>query len=96
MRAIIVLYWEPFGHRSDRVEQHGEVLGFSVSHDNDRFFIYGHFAVAEPNFPEGLEYYCYPIAILSFTTRASADIYKAYNFIMDVYEDFTPVHRKWI
>lgn len=33
---------------------------FSVSHDNDRIFISGHFAVAEPDFPEGLEYYRYP------------------------------------
>lgn len=57
-------------------------------------FIYGHFAVAEPKFPEGLEYYRYPIAMLSLTARGGADMYKAYNSIMDVYEDFAPVHRK--
>ncbi|MCJ1348391.1 hypothetical protein MMC31_006623, partial [Peltigera leucophlebia] len=97
VRAIIMLYREAFGHGSDCVQQlYGEVLVFSVSHDNDRIFIYGHFAVAEPNFPEGLKYYRYPIAILSFTTRGGADMYKPYNFIMDVYEDFAPVHRKRI
>lgn len=94
VRAIIMLYREAFGHGSDHVLQlYGEVLVFSVSHDNDRIFIYGHFAVAEPDFPEGLKYYRYPIVILSFTTRGGADIYKAYNFIMNVYEDFAPVHR---
>lgn len=97
VRAIIVLYWEPFGHRSDCLEQlPGEVPVFSVSHDNDSIFIYGHLAVAEPNFPERLKYYCYPIAISSFTTRPGADMYKACNFIMDVYEDFPSVHRKRI
>lgn len=97
VRAIIMLYREAFGHGSDCVLQlHGEVLVFSVSHDNDRIFIYGHFAVAEPDFPEGLKYYRYPIVILSFTTRGGADMYKAYNFIMNVYEDFAPVHRKRI
>ena len=97
VRAIIMLYREAFGHGSDRVLQlYGEVLVFSVSHDNDRIFIYGHFAVAEPDFHEGLKYYRYPIVILSFTTRGGADMYKAYNFIMNVYEDFAPVHRKRI
>lgn len=97
VRAIIMLYREAFGHGSDRVLQlYGEVLVFSVSHDNDRIFIYGHFAVAEPDFPEGLKYYRYPIVILSLTTRGGADIYKANNFIMNVYEDFAPGHRKRI
>ena len=97
VRAIIMLYREAFGHGSDRVQQlYGEVLVFSVSHDNDRILIYGHFAVAEPNHPEGLKYHRYPIAILSFNTRGGADMYKPYNFIMDVYEDFAPVHRKRI
>ena len=97
VRAVIMLYREAFGHGSDRVLQlYGEVLVFSVSPDNDRIFIYGHFAVAEPDFPERLKYYCYPIAISSFTTRPGADMYKACNFIMDVYEDFPSVHRKRI
>ncbi|MCJ1349952.1 hypothetical protein MMC31_008195 [Peltigera leucophlebia] len=97
VRAIIVLYGEAFGHRSDRVQQlYGEVLVFSVSHDNDRILIYGHFAVAAPDLPDGLKYYRYPIVIISFTTRGGADMHKAYNFIMNVYEDFAPVHLERI
>ena len=86
VRAIIMLYQETFGHGSNRVLQlYDKVLVFSISHDNDRIFIYDHFAVIEPDFPEGLKYYRYPIVILSFTTRNGADVYKAYNFIMNVY-----------
>lgn len=92
-----MLYREAFGHGSDRVLQlYGEVLVFFVSHDNDCILIYGHFAVAEPDFPEGLKYYRHPIVILSLTVRRGADIYMAYNFVMNVYEDFAPVHRKRI
>ena len=92
-----MLYWEAFGHGSDCVQQlYGKVFVFFVLYDNDRIFTYGHFAVTEPNFPKGLKYYRYPIAILSFTTRGGADMYKPYNFIMDVYKDFTPVYWKRI
>lgn len=89
-----MLYREVFGRGSDRIlKLHGEVLVFSVLHDNDRIIIYGHFAVAEPDFPEGLKYYRYPIVILSFIARGGVEIYKAYNFLLNVY---APVHRQRI
>lgn len=53
-------------------------------------------STAEPDFPEGLEYYRYPIVILSFTIRSGAEMCKVYNFIMNVYEDFALAHRKRI
>lgn len=55
------------------------------------------FAVAEPKFPEGLEYYRYPIVILSFTARGGADMYctrLTIPLVMDVYEDFAPGSSK--
>lgn len=89
-----MLYREVFGRGSDRIlKLYGEVLVFSMLHDNDRIFIYGHFAVAKPDFPKGLKYYRYPIVILSFITRGGVDMYKAFNFILNVY---APVHRKRI
>lgn len=89
-----MLYREVFGRGSDRIlKLYGEVLVFSMLHDNDRIFIYGHFAVAKPDFPKGLKYYRYQIVILSFITRGGVDMYKAFNFILNVY---APVHRKRI
>lgn len=67
--------------RWDMIKLTMAMLGYGLvnfRHHND------HLAVAEPNFPETLKYYCYPIAILSFTTRPGADMYNAYNFIMDI------------
>ena len=60
VRAFIILYWEVFGYGSDCVLQlYSKVLVFSLLHDNDQIFIYGHFIIAEPNFPKGLKDYCY-------------------------------------
>lgn len=92
-----MLYRDAFGPTSDRVQQlYGEVLVFSVSHDNDLVLIYGHLAMVEPVFPEGLKYYRYPIVMFSFTVGHGADTRKPYNFIMNVYEKFVPIHLKRI
>ena len=98
VRAIVVLYQEAFGHIAPhRVrELYGKVLAFTVSHDNDRVLLYGHFAVAKPNFPGELEFYRYPIDLFSLTIRDGADRYRAYNFVWNVYEKFAPDHRKRI
>ena len=98
VRAIIVLYQEAFGHTAPhRVhELYGKVLAFTVSHDNDRVLLYGHFAVAKPNFPGELQFYRYPIDLFSLTIRNGADRYRAYNFVWNVYEKFAPDHRKRI
>ncbi|KAL9127165.1 MAG: hypothetical protein Q9217_003898 [Psora testacea] len=98
VRAIIVLYQTAFGHTAPhRVhELYGKVLVFTVSHDNDRVLLYGHFAIAKPNFPTELKFYRHPIALFSLTIRDGADRYQAYNFVWNVYEKFAPDHRKRI
>ncbi len=96
VRAIVMLYREAFGHTAPhRVrELYGKVLAFTVSHDNDRVLLYGHFAVA--NISGELEFYHYPIDIISLTIRDGVGRYRAYNFVWNVYEKFAPDHRKRI
>ena len=98
VRAIIELYREAFGQKApDRVhELYGQVLVFTVSHNNDRVFLYGHFAIAEHDFIGELKFYRYLIALLSLTARGGADSHRAYNFVRNVYEKFAPDHRKRI
>ena len=98
VRAIFALYKEAFGHTTPhRVhELYGKVLVFSVSHDNDKFILYGHFAIAESNFSENLKFYRHPINMYSLTMNDGAYQYKGYDFVRNVYEKFGPVHRQRI
>jgi hypothetical protein len=98
VRAVLALYQEAF----DQIEPHrvhelyGQVLVFTISHDNDRVFLYGHVAIADPGLSGGLKFYRYPIALFSLTTKGGADRLKAYNFVCNVYERYAPAHRKRI
>ncbi|KAI9826036.1 MAG: hypothetical protein M1826_006834 [Phylliscum demangeonii] len=98
VRAIIVLYQAVFGAKDqDRVnELYGQVLAFTVSHNNKLVNLYGHYAVLSNDTPPTLNFYRYDIAMFSLTMYNGADRYKAYNFVRNVYEKFAPEHRKRI
>ena len=96
--AIIELYKAAFGTTyPDRMnELNGQVLAFSVSHNNSLVYLYGHYAVLSDDSTRTPKFYRYDIAIFSFTLYDGADRYKAYNFVRNVYEKFAPEHRKRI
>ena len=98
VRAIFALYEEAFGRTAPhRVhELYGKVLVFSVSHDNDKFILYGHYAVAESNSLNGLKFYRHPINMYSLTMNDGMDQYKGYNFVWNIYNKFGPAHLKRI
>ena len=98
VRAIFALYDEAFGRTAPhRVhELYGKVLVFSVSHDNDKFVLYGHFAVAKSDSSKDLKFYRHPINMYSLSMNDGADQYKGYNFVCNTYEKFGPTHRKRI
>ncbi|KAJ4689262.1 hypothetical protein HRR95_000629 [Exophiala dermatitidis] len=95
VRALVSLYQEAFGSTAPhRVQQlFGRVLVFTISHDNDRVLLYGHFAVADPKVEGGLKFYRHPIDLFSLSTRGGAHRLKAYNFVVNVYEKFAVDHR---
>ena len=98
VRAIIELYKTAFGQTSpDRVtELYGKVLVFTVSHDHDRVCLYGHFAVLPDNSTEQLEFYRYPIALISLSMNDGIDRDKASNFVRNLYDQFVPEHLQRI
>ncbi|KAI4143981.1 MAG: hypothetical protein LQ340_006814, partial [Diploschistes diacapsis] len=98
VRAIFELYQEAYARKApNRLQElNGKVLVFTISHDNHRVSVYGHYAVAEPEHPGGLRFYRYGIALFSLSIGNGADRCKAYNFVMNVYENFAPDHLKRI
>ena len=98
VRAIIELYKAAFGTTyPDRInELYGQVLAFSVSHNNRLVNLYGHYAVLSDDSTRKPKFHRYDIAMFSLTMSKGADRYKAYNFVRNVYEEFAPEHRKRI
>ncbi|KAK3177092.1 hypothetical protein OEA41_008420 [Lepraria neglecta] len=96
--AIIELYKAAFGTTyPDRMnELNGQVLAFSVSHNNTLVNLYGHYAVLSDDSTRKPSFYRYDIEMFGLTIRDGADRYKAYNFVYNVYEKFAPEHRKRI
>ncbi|KAL8858753.1 MAG: hypothetical protein Q9178_004670 [Gyalolechia marmorata] len=99
VRAIIELYKAAYGKTSpDRIsELYGQVLVFTISHNQNVAWLYGHYAVAAKETPgKEFEFYRYPIALFSFSLDDGRDRYRTYNFVQNVYEKFAPEHRKRI
>ena len=98
VRAIIELYKEAFGKTApDRVRDlYGKILVFTVSHDNDRACVYGHFAVAATTPGEELEFYRHQFALTSLIVDDGRDSYRVYNFVRNVYDNFAPEHLERI
>ncbi len=95
VRVIIMLYKEAFEASGHVDELYGQVLAFSVSHDNDKVVLYGHFAIVK-SLSDELQFYRYPIDLFSLTVNDGADRYKAYNFVCNIYGKFAPIHRQSI
>ena len=99
MRAIIELYEAAYGktHPKRISELYGQVLVFTISHNQNIACLYGHYAVAAEETPgKELEFYRYEIAHFSFSLDDGRDRYRTYNFVQNVYEKFAPEHRKRI
>ena len=98
IRAIIHLYNLAFGATSlGRVKElYGQVLVFSVSHDNNFVNIYGHYAVLSDDSAGGLRFCRYLINRWRLDMLFGAERHKAYNFVLNIYEKFAPEHRKRI
>ena len=98
VKAIIDLYKAAFGNTNpDRVnELYGQVLAFSVSHNDRMVNIYGHYAALSDDSSGMLRFYRYDIAAIGLTVNDGADRFKAYNFVLNVYEQFAPKFREMI
>ena len=72
---------------------HREILAFSISHDNSNIRIYGHYQLAEE---DKIVYYRHPIHKLDFTALDGKEKWTAYRFTKNVYDQFMPMHLKWI
>lgn len=98
VRTIIELYKAAFGTTApDRVnELYGQVLAFSVSHNNGLVNLYGHYAVLSDDWAGELKFYRYGIDMFSLIMHDGAERHKSYNFVLNVYEKFASEHRKRI
>ena len=71
----------------------GQILVFSVSHDNERVKIYGHYAVID-----GVKatFYRYPIESFTLNFHEGQGRKRTYDFVREVYHKFYPEHLKRI
>jgi hypothetical protein len=98
VRAIIGLYQAAFGAQyPDRVNKlYGQVLAFTISHDDRRAKLYGHYAVVS-DCPDGMpEFRRHHIGTYSFTRNDGAERFTAYKFVLNIYDQFAPLHLKRI
>lgn len=98
VNAIISLYKAAFGANDpDRVKSlSGQVLAFSVSHDNDRVDLYGHFAALTDSVADVDKSYRSRIDLKSLAACDGKDRYASYNFVRNVYDEFVLKHRQRI
>ena len=73
-KGVIELFKTAFGDDSEQVKDlNGQVLVFTVSHDNDRICMYGHYAANTE--ADELLYHRHQIALLSLSAKDGADKY---------------------
>jgi hypothetical protein len=97
VRAIIELYQNAFGAQSDRVKKlYGQVLVFTVSHNDRQAKLYGHYVVDGGRSDGMLEFRRHLIKTCSFIDDGGAARFTAYGFVRNVYEKFAPDHLKRI
>ena len=95
VKGVLELFKAAFGDGSKRVRDlYGQVLVFTVSHDNDSVRLYGHYATI--NEADELNIYRYNIAMISLSAKDGADRFVAYNFVRNVCDKFAPAHRRRI
>ena len=74
-------------------ELHREILGFSVSHDQETVRIYGHYPVINKN---KITCYRYPIQKFNFIEFDSKEKWTAYKFTKNAYDIWMPTYLKRI
>lgn len=85
MRAIVDL------HRlvNRESELHLQILAFSISHNHETVRIYGHYPVIDKT---ETKYYQHLISKCSFTDLNGKDKWTAYQFTLNVYDRWVPMH----
>ncbi len=96
--AIIELHKAAFGTTAPEKmkELDGQVLAFSVSHNNKLVNLYGHYAVLDNDVTGRVDFYRYDIKMFSLTMEDGADRFKPYNFVLNLYRKFAPKHQQRI
>ncbi|KAI9684496.1 MAG: hypothetical protein M1829_002306 [Trizodia sp. TS-e1964] len=98
VKAIFDLYEKAFSktdpHRLK--ELNGKILVFSVSHNHEDSKFYGHYAVPNPSDSKKLVFYRKYIKGYNLAVSEGEDVYKAYNFVFNIYEKFAPQHLRRI
>ncbi|KAF4547239.1 Hypothetical protein D9617_51g089030 [Elsinoe fawcettii] len=94
VRAIVELYKAAFGTQDPArvTDLYGQILVFSVSHDNDRAQVYGHYCVLREPAGDELDFYRYPLTLVSLSAADGADKDRVYSFTRNVYDHFVPEH----
>ncbi|KAK5093245.1 hypothetical protein LTR70_004888 [Exophiala xenobiotica] len=75
------------------VDLSGRILVFSVSHDNERVKLYGHFAIIDG---EKMAFYRYPVASFVLNFEESQGRKRTHDFVREIYHSFYPAHLKRI
>ena len=91
VNAIIQLYRVLGDDQASRLSR--QILVFSVSHDNERVKIYGHYAVVEG---AKTTYYRYPIESFTLNFHEGQGRRRTHDFVREIYHKFYPRHLKRI
>ena len=89
--AIIQLYRALDGDEVSDLSR--QILVFSISHDNERVKLYGHFAVIDG---ENTTFYRYPIASFVLNFEENQGRKRTHDFVREIYHKFYPAHLKRI
>ena len=94
VNAIIRLYMAAFGSSApNRVKSlSGQILAFTISHDNDQVRLYGNFAIATNDVEDKYEYYRHPVMGQWLSARDGMNMFEVYSFVRNIYDDFAPKH----
>ncbi|KAL9619741.1 MAG: hypothetical protein Q9160_005672 [Pyrenula sp. 1 TL-2023] len=89
VNAIIQLYQSLGDQKATQLS--GKVLVFSISHDNERVKIYGHYAIVQ----EGrITFLRYLIESFIFNIPGGQGRKRTYDFVREIYQTFYPQHLK--
>ncbi|KAK0874857.1 hypothetical protein LTR87_011338 [Friedmanniomyces endolithicus] len=98
VRAMFKLYHAAYGVDHEKTKMlSGQILTFSVSHNNRLVNLYGHYAIAgsiNDKSAESLQFFRHDIAMFSLTMYDGRERYKAYKFIRSLYDKFGPEHLR--
>ena len=91
VNAIVQLFRALDGNQASQLS--GQVLVFSISHDNERAKMYGHFAVIQG---EQTTFYRHFVASFVLNYEESQGRKRTHDFVREVYHSFYPEHLKRI